>query len=134
MVEGRGTSRPERASSDIQTQSRRAERNKPLRSRTVCGEAVRLTQGSPTFLTTEAAEGVIKPGCRGDPKASGEKRVADSQVRLMTRGLRSTGNSVEEKTLVTGKRSTQARTPKEASLRCGKVRTKGGCDTAGGPH
>ncbi len=54
-------------------------RSKPLRSRTGYGEAVRLTQGSPTDLASKAAEGVIKLKRRGDPEVLKEQRVADSQ-------------------------------------------------------
>ena len=45
----------------------------------VYGEAVRLTQGSPTDLMLVAAIGTIKPERLGDPEARWEKRVADSQ-------------------------------------------------------
>jgi hypothetical protein len=103
MVGGSGTSRREQASSDIQTWPRRATRKEPLRSWTGYGEAVHLTQGSPTDLVPSTAIGAIKPSRRGDPKAAREKRVADSQGVLMTQSLRSTGNRVEEKTLAIGK-------------------------------
>ena len=75
MVEGSGTSRLEQVNSDIQTQPRRAQRNKPVRSRTVYGEAVRLTQGSPTDLMLVAAIGTIKPERLGDPEAHWEKTI-----------------------------------------------------------
>ncbi len=59
--------------------------------------------GKASDLAPRAANGVIKPGRRGDPKAAREKRVADSQAVLRTRGLRSTGNGVEEKPPAIGK-------------------------------
>jgi len=62
-----------------------------------------LLKGCPTDLVPSTAIGAIKPNRRGDPKAARDKRVADSQGVLMTQSLRSTGSSVEEKTLAIGK-------------------------------
>ena len=52
----------------------------------IYGEEARLTQGSPTALTSKVATGVRKPSRVGEPEAAREQRVADPRVVLRSQG------------------------------------------------
>jgi len=50
------------------------------------GRCVRLTQGSPTGLVSNAVRDTIKLSRRGEPEAGRGQRVADSRVVLRIQG------------------------------------------------
>jgi hypothetical protein len=101
-------------------------------SRTGYGEVVCLTQGSPPALALNVVIGVIKPNRLGEPEAvKGAKGGRFTDSTDDSEPVKP-GNSVEDKTLTTGKMMTcyQARMLHMSSMKHGKLWTKSDSDAA----
>ena len=104
MAEGRGASRHEQASSDIQTKAKEGVTRQTSAKLDGMWGGGTSYPGKASDLMQAAAVGVVKPNGQGDPEAVRERRATDPRIVLKRQGLGSAGNGVEEKTLKTGKR------------------------------
>ena len=72
-------------------------------SRTGYGEGIHLTWGSPPVLSFQLPEMILIRVDEENPKQVEGQRVADSRVVLIKSEPMKPGNSVEDKTLMTGR-------------------------------
>jgi hypothetical protein len=101
MASGRGTRKRVKSSPSIWTKQGGI-RIEPMWSRTGYGEVVHYTWGSPPVLSFQLPEMITIRADEENPKQIEGQRVADSRVVLMKSEPMKPGNSVEDKTLMTG--------------------------------